>query len=54
MIVGIAGPKEQITLRAQQVAMTEKTLTGSYGGGTPALDFPRLIGLYRSGRLKLE
>jgi len=55
VIVGIAGPKEQIALNSQQVAMTEKTLTGSfYGGARPQLDFPRLIGLYRSGRLKLD
>jgi Zn-dependent alcohol dehydrogenase len=55
VIVGIAGPKDQISLNSQQVAMTEKTLTGSfYGGARPQLDFPRLIGLYRSGRLKLD
>ena len=55
VIVGIAGPKDQITLSSQQVAMTEKTMTGSYyGSARPQLDFPRLIGLYRSGRLKLD
>lgn len=55
VIVGIAGPKDQITLSAQQVATTEKTLTGCYyGSARPQLDFPRLIGLYRSGRLKLD
>jgi len=55
VIVGIAGPKDMISLNSQQVAMSEKTLTGSYyGGARPQLDFPRLIGLYRSGRLKLD
>ena len=55
VIVGIASPKDQITLSAQQVATSEKTLTGSYyGSARPQLDFPRLIGLYRSGRLKLD
>ncbi len=55
VIVGIAGPKEQIVLGAQAVATSEKTLTGSYyGSARPQLDFPRLIGLYRSGRLKLD
>jgi S-(hydroxymethyl)glutathione dehydrogenase/alcohol dehydrogenase len=55
VIVGISNPKDQIVLNAQQVATTEKTLTGSmYGGARPQLDFPRLIGLYRSGRLKLD
>jgi NDMA-dependent alcohol dehydrogenase len=55
VIVGIAGPLDQINLNAQQVAVSEKTLTGSYyGSARPSLDFPRLIGLYRSGRLKLD
>jgi Zn-dependent alcohol dehydrogenase len=55
VIVGIAGSKDQITLNAQQVALSEKTLTGSYyGSARPSQDFPRLIGLYRSGRLKLD
>jgi Zn-dependent alcohol dehydrogenase len=55
VIVGIAGPKDQITLGAQAVATSEKTLTGSYyGSARPRQDFPRLIGLYRSGRLKLD
>jgi Zn-dependent alcohol dehydrogenase len=55
VIVGISGPKDQITLSSQAVATSEKTLTGSYyGSARPQLDFPRLIGLYRSGRLKLD
>jgi S-(hydroxymethyl)glutathione dehydrogenase/alcohol dehydrogenase len=55
VIVGISSAKDQITLNAQQVATSEKTLTGSYyGSARPQLDFPRLIGLYRSGRLKLD
>jgi S-(hydroxymethyl)glutathione dehydrogenase/alcohol dehydrogenase len=55
VIVGIAGAKDQITLNAQQAALSEKTLTGSYyGSARPSQDFPRLIGLYRGGRLKLD
>ena len=55
VIVGISNAKDQITLSSQQVATSEKTLTGSYyGSARPQLDFPRLIGLYRSGRLKLD
>jgi len=54
VVVGIANRSDQITLNAQQVALSEKTLTGSYyGSARPSQDFPRLIGLYRSGRLKL-
>jgi S-(hydroxymethyl)glutathione dehydrogenase/alcohol dehydrogenase len=55
VIVGIAHGADRITLNAQQVALSEKTLTGSYyGSARPAQDFPRLIGLYRGGRLKLD
>jgi S-(hydroxymethyl)glutathione dehydrogenase/alcohol dehydrogenase len=55
VIVGIANPKDQIALSALAVATSEKTLTGSYyGSARPQLDFPRLMGLYRSGRLKLD
>jgi S-(hydroxymethyl)glutathione dehydrogenase/alcohol dehydrogenase len=33
----------------------EKTLQGSYFGScVPRVDFPRLLGLYTSGRLKLD
>jgi S-(hydroxymethyl)glutathione dehydrogenase/alcohol dehydrogenase len=53
--VGIAAPADKIVLGAQHVAITGKTLTGSYyGSARPQQDFPRLIGLYRSGRLKLD
>jgi Zn-dependent alcohol dehydrogenase len=55
VVVGISNSKDQIVLGAQQAATSEKTLTGSYyGSARPQLDFPRLIGLYRSGRLKLD
>jgi len=55
VIVGIAGPKDQICLNAQMVAVSEKVLTGSYyGSARPEQDFPRLIGLYRRGLLKLD
>lgn len=55
VIVGIAAPKEPISLNAQMVALSEKVLTGSYyGSARPELDFPRLIALYRRGLLKLD
>ena len=53
--VGIAAATDRIALNAQHVALSGKTLTGSYyGSARPQVDFPRLIGLYRSGRLKLD
>jgi Zn-dependent alcohol dehydrogenase len=55
VIVGISGPSDQVKLNMQAVAVSEKILTGSnYGSARPQQDFPRLIGLYRSGRLKLD
>lgn len=33
----------------------EKTLTGSYFGScVPRIDFPRMLELYKAGRLKLD
>ena len=35
--------------------MQEKTVMGSmYGSARPRLDFPRLLNLYRTGRLELD
>jgi S-(hydroxymethyl)glutathione dehydrogenase/alcohol dehydrogenase len=43
------------TIRTASLTFEEKTLTGSYfGSARPRQDFPRLISLYRSGRLMLD
>jgi len=53
--VGIASAEDKIVLSSQRVAVSEKTLTGSYyGSARPQHDVPRLIGLYPAGRLKLD
>jgi S-(hydroxymethyl)glutathione dehydrogenase/alcohol dehydrogenase len=53
--VGIAAPQDTIVLNAQRLTTGERTLTGSYyGSARPQQDVPRLIGLYRAGRLKLD
>ena len=55
VVVGVAGPKDTTTIRTATLTFEEKTLKGSYfGSARPQQDFPRLIGLYRSGRLKLD
>jgi NDMA-dependent alcohol dehydrogenase len=55
VVVGVAGPTETVTLGAFTIPFTEKTLTGSmYGSGRPRVDFPRLLSLYKAGRLKLD
>jgi S-(hydroxymethyl)glutathione dehydrogenase/alcohol dehydrogenase len=55
VVVGVAGAKDQTTLRTASLTFEEKTLTGSYfGSARPREDFPRLMRLYRAGRLKLD
>ena len=55
VVVGVAGQKDTTTLRTASLTFEEKTLTGSYfGSARPREDFPRLLALYRSKRLKLD
>jgi S-(hydroxymethyl)glutathione dehydrogenase/alcohol dehydrogenase len=55
VVVGVAGAKDQTSLRTASLTFEEKTLTGSYfGSARPREDFPRLMALYRGGRLKLD
>ncbi|MBK6866051.1 MAG: Zn-dependent alcohol dehydrogenase [Ideonella sp.] len=55
VMVGVAGPKDQTTIRTSTLTFEEKTLTGSYfGSARPREDFPRLLSLYKAGRLKLD
>lgn len=53
--VGVAGVKDTTTLKTLTLSFEEKTLTGSYyGSARPREDFPRLMSLYKGGRLKLD
>jgi S-(hydroxymethyl)glutathione dehydrogenase/alcohol dehydrogenase len=55
VVVGVAPLTEQVSLGAFMMPFTEKVLTGSmYGSGRPRVDFPRLLALYKSNRLKLD
>jgi len=55
VMVGVARPDDQVSVRCSSLLFEEKTLTGSlYGGARPRVDFPRLLGLYQAGRLKLD
>ncbi|MCS6763293.1 MAG: zinc-binding dehydrogenase [Candidatus Protistobacter heckmanni] len=55
VVVGVTNPKDTTSIRTASLTFGEKTLTGSYfGWARPRQDFPRLIGLYRAGRLKLD
>ena len=55
VVVGVAPPKDQTTISTPSLTFAERTLTGSYfGSARPRQDFPRLLSLYQSGRLKLD
>jgi len=55
VVVGVARGEESVPVRPVALTFEEKTLTGSYfGSARPREDFPRLLALYRSGRLKLD
>jgi S-(hydroxymethyl)glutathione dehydrogenase / alcohol dehydrogenase len=52
--VGHAPLNTPVTIDARAL-IQEKTVMGSfYGSARPHVDFPRLLGLYRAGRLKLD
>lgn len=55
VVVGVAAQADTTSVRTASLTFEEKTLTGSmYGSARPRQDFPRLIALYRCGRLKLD
>jgi S-(hydroxymethyl)glutathione dehydrogenase/alcohol dehydrogenase len=55
VIVGVAKSSDTTSVRTMTLPFEEKTLTGSYFGScVPRVDFPRLLGLYLAGRLKLD
>ncbi len=55
VVVGVSAPTETVQLGAFMMPFQEKVLTGSmYGSARPSIDFPLLLNLYKSGRLKLD
>ena len=55
VVVGVARPTDAASFKPMTMVFEEKTLQGSYFGScVPRVDFPRLLGLYSSGRLKLD
>jgi NDMA-dependent alcohol dehydrogenase len=55
IVVGVAKPKDMTTIRTASLTFEEKTITGSYfGSARPREDAPRILGLYKSGRVKLD
>ena len=52
---GVARDEDTTAIRTTSLTFEEKTLTGSYfGSARPREDFPKLIDMYRAGKLKLD
>ena len=55
VVIGIGSRKEHVSLNVFFIPITEKKLVGCwYGGADVHRDAPRLLALYREGRLKLD
>ena len=55
VVVGVSRPDASVSLGTFVMPFSEKVLTGSlYGSARPRIDFPRLLNLYKSNRLKLD
>ena len=53
--IGLPHPSQELHISAAQLVAEARTLIGSYlGGAVPERDLPRLIGLWRAGRLPVE
>ena len=53
--VGLPPPNEQLAIPALSLAAQEKTLRGCYmGSAVPRRDIPRMIELYRNGKLPVD
>ncbi len=56
VVTGLAGPaKKTIQVPGFELTLLEKRIQGAlFGGGNPFEEIPRMLGLYRAGRLKLD
>jgi len=55
VVIGIGSRKESVSLNVFFIPITEKKLVGCwYGGADVHRDAPRMLALYREGRLKLD
>jgi NDMA-dependent alcohol dehydrogenase len=56
VVTGIAGPgKKTIQVPSFDLTVLEKQIRGAlFGGGNPFEEIPRMLALYRAGRLKLD
>jgi S-(hydroxymethyl)glutathione dehydrogenase/alcohol dehydrogenase len=55
VVVGVPPAGAQVSVPGMLLPLGEKSLIGSlYGSASMIRDVPRLIGLYRAGKLKLD
>ena len=55
VVVGVADPKDKTSLTTLTLPADERTLKGSWlGSARPQHDFPRILGLYKARKLKLD
>jgi len=55
VVVGVAPMGVEVSFVASSIMLDEKTIRGSlYGSCRPKLDAPRLLNLYKAGKLKLD
>jgi alcohol dehydrogenase (nicotinoprotein) len=56
VVTGLAGPgKKTIVVPGFELTLFEKRIVGAlFGGGNPFEEIPRMLDLYRAGRLKLD
>ncbi len=55
VVLGVTPPTAEVRVPALSLVFEERVLTGSiYGAGAPRVEIPKLIALYRAGRLKLD
>ena len=55
VVVGMAPENDEVHINALSLPRTERAIMGSwYGSARPWVDFPRLVDLYMSGKLKID
>jgi len=55
VIIGVGGPAQPVEFSAYELSYTDKTLRGTwFGSGDPRIEFPRVLHLWKTGRLDLE
>ncbi len=55
IVVGITPTTAEVSIPSLSLVYEERVLTGSlYGSSAPKIDIPRLIDLYRAGKIKLD